>query len=323
MTSELLPQSVSFHLRPDSGVPPYLQLVQQIRQAVRMGVLDVGDRLPTVKEVVAELAINPNTVQKAYRELEHEGLVEGRQGVGTFVARRPEGPPAGHTGPARPRPAQVGGVRPGRGHGRRGDGSAPARDAARDEGGRGRMSATAAVETTGLGKRYRQLWALQDCSLQVPPGRVTALLGPNGAGKTTLLRLLVGLAAPSAGSATVLGRAPDGSEEFLAAIGYLAQDVPLYKRLSAEDHIALGVHLNAHWDADGARDRLARLQRADGPAGRHPLGGPAGPGRAWVSPWPSSPDSCSSTSRWRRSTRWPAASSSRRSARRWPTAGSR
>ncbi len=95
MTSELLPQSVSFHLRPDSGVPAYLQLVQQIRQAVRMGVLDVGDRLPTVKEVVAELAINPNTVQKAYRELEHEGLVEGRQGVGTFVARRPEGPPPG------------------------------------------------------------------------------------------------------------------------------------------------------------------------------------------------------------------------------------
>ena len=84
---------MSFHLRTDSGVPPYLQIAQQIRQAVRRGVLDVGDRLPTVKEVVAELAINPNTVQKAYRELEHEGIVEGKQGVGTFVARRPEGPP--------------------------------------------------------------------------------------------------------------------------------------------------------------------------------------------------------------------------------------
>jgi len=60
-----------------------------------MGVLDVGDKLPTVKEVVAELAINPNTVLKAYRELEHEGIVEGRQGVGTFVCRRPEGPPPG------------------------------------------------------------------------------------------------------------------------------------------------------------------------------------------------------------------------------------
>ncbi len=95
MTSELLSRSLTFHLRTDSGVPPDLQLVQQIRQAVRTGVLEVGDRLPTVKEVVGELAINPNTVQKAYRELEHEGLVEGRQGVGTFVARRPEGPPPG------------------------------------------------------------------------------------------------------------------------------------------------------------------------------------------------------------------------------------
>ena len=115
------------------------------------------------------------------------------------------------------------------------------------------------VETSGLGKQYGQLWALQDCSVEVPPGRVTALLGPNGAGKTTLLRLLVGLASPSAGSARVLGRSPDGSEEFLADIGYLAQDVPLYKRLSAEDHIRLGAHLNARWDGKGARDRLARL----------------------------------------------------------------
>jgi GntR family transcriptional regulator len=74
-------------------VPPYLQLVQQIKQALRMGILDVGDELPTVKEVGAEVATNPNTVMKAYWELEQEGLVEGRQGVGTFVARRPSGPP--------------------------------------------------------------------------------------------------------------------------------------------------------------------------------------------------------------------------------------
>src|ERR1700733_12504345 len=95
MTSELLPQAVTFHLRSDSGVPAYFQLAREGPQAGGMGVLDVGDQLPTVKEVVAELAINPNTVQKAYRELEHEGLVEGRQGVGTFVARRPNGPPPG------------------------------------------------------------------------------------------------------------------------------------------------------------------------------------------------------------------------------------
>jgi len=70
-----------------------MQLAQQVRQAIRMGALDVGDKLPTVKEVVAEVAVNPNTVMKAYWQLEHEGLVEGRQGVGTFVSRRPSGPP--------------------------------------------------------------------------------------------------------------------------------------------------------------------------------------------------------------------------------------
>src|SRR5580700_443265 len=93
MTRELLRQTISFQLSSDSGVPAYMQLVQQIKQALRMGILEVGDQLPTVKEVVAEVAINPNTVMKAYWELEHEGLVEGRQGVGTFVSRRPDGPP--------------------------------------------------------------------------------------------------------------------------------------------------------------------------------------------------------------------------------------
>jgi GntR family transcriptional regulator len=95
VTREVRKESISFHLRSDSGVPAYLQLAQQVRQAVRMGVLEVGDKLPTVKEVVAQVAINPNTVMKAYWELEREGLVEGRQGVGTFVSRRPSGPPSG------------------------------------------------------------------------------------------------------------------------------------------------------------------------------------------------------------------------------------
>jgi len=84
---------ISFRVDGRSGVPPYLQLVQQVRQALRMGVLDVGDQLPTVREVVAEVAVNPNTVLKAYRDLEREGLVEARAGQGTFVRRRPTGPP--------------------------------------------------------------------------------------------------------------------------------------------------------------------------------------------------------------------------------------
>ena len=76
---------IEFHLNSTSGVPPYLQLVHQVRQAIRLGLLNEGDRLPTVKDVVARLAINPNTVLKAYRELEHQGLAAARPGVGTFV----------------------------------------------------------------------------------------------------------------------------------------------------------------------------------------------------------------------------------------------
>ena len=78
---------IEFHLDARSGVSPYLQLVQQVRQAIRLGLLVEGDQLPTVKDVVAKVAINPNTVLKAYRELEHDGLVAARPGVGTFVTR--------------------------------------------------------------------------------------------------------------------------------------------------------------------------------------------------------------------------------------------
>jgi len=76
---------IEFHLDQRSGLSPYLQLVRQVRQALRLGLLREGDQLPTVKEVVGRLAINPNTVLKAYRELEHDGLVAARPGVGTFV----------------------------------------------------------------------------------------------------------------------------------------------------------------------------------------------------------------------------------------------
>jgi GntR family transcriptional regulator len=78
---------IEFRVDTRSGVPPYRQLVQQVRQALRLGMLAEGDQLPTVKEVVAQVAVNPNTVLKAYRELEHEGLAEGRPGQGTFVTR--------------------------------------------------------------------------------------------------------------------------------------------------------------------------------------------------------------------------------------------
>jgi GntR family transcriptional regulator len=77
--------SIAFRLDPQSGVPTYQQLVRQVEQALRLGALTPGDQLPTVKDVVASLAINPNTVLKAYRELEHKGLAAGRPGQGTYV----------------------------------------------------------------------------------------------------------------------------------------------------------------------------------------------------------------------------------------------
>lgn len=120
------------------------------------------------------------------------------------------------------------------------------------------LPGTAPVRTSGLAKRYRKVCALSDCTVTVPEGRISALIGSNGAGKTTLLRLLAGLAAPTAGEVTVNGTRPRQDPGFLAGIGFLAQEIPLYRRLSAEDHIRAGAHLRAapgrghvtlHWES--------------------------------------------------------------------------
>ena len=92
---------IEFHLDARSGVAPYLQIVQQVRHALRLGLLEVGDQLPTVKDVVGRLAINPNTVLKAYRELEHEGLAAARPGIGTFVTAALGGATLAAQGPLR------------------------------------------------------------------------------------------------------------------------------------------------------------------------------------------------------------------------------
>jgi ABC-2 type transport system ATP-binding protein len=117
----------------------------------------------------------------------------------------------------------------------------------------------AVIQTRGLTKRYRKLTALTDCSITVPEGRISALIGPNGAGKTTLLRVLAGLAKPTGGDVAVLGGTPRQDPAFLAEVGFLAQELPLYRRLSAEDHINLGAHLNPRWDAASVRQRLGSL----------------------------------------------------------------
>jgi ABC-2 type transport system ATP-binding protein len=115
------------------------------------------------------------------------------------------------------------------------------------------------LETRDLGKRYKRAWALRNCSLRLPAGRVAGLVGPNGAGKTTLLHLTMGLLHPNEGSVRVLGESPDGNAELLARVGFVAQDTPLYAGFTSDALIAMGRHLNPRWDATLARDRLGNL----------------------------------------------------------------
>ena len=118
---------------------------------------------------------------------------------------------------------------------------------------------TTVIWTRGLVKQFRRVTALSDCDVTVPEGRICALIGPNGAGKTTLLRLLSGLARPTAGEMQVLGGTPRQDPAFLAEVGFLAQQIPLYRRFTAEEHISIGAHLNRRWDAALVRDRLTSL----------------------------------------------------------------
>jgi ABC-2 type transport system ATP-binding protein len=115
---------------------------------------------------------------------------------------------------------------------------------------------TAVIETERLGKRYGRQWALADCTLSVPAGRVVGLVGPNGAGKSTLLNLTAGLLAPTTGTLRVLGGPPPARPAQLARVGFLAQDAPVYAGLSVADHLTLGARLNPGWDAEFARRRI-------------------------------------------------------------------
>jgi ABC-2 type transport system ATP-binding protein len=118
---------------------------------------------------------------------------------------------------------------------------------------------TAVLETRGLGKRYRRTWALSECSLQIPAGRVVGLVGPNGAGKSTLLNLAVGLLAPTAGTIEVLGGVPARGPDELGRVGFVAQDTPTYPSLTVDEHLRLGARLNPGWDRTLADARIDDL----------------------------------------------------------------
>ena len=135
---------------------------------------------------------------------------------------------------------------------------------------------TPAVETDGLGKRYRRRWAVRECTLSVPQGRVVGLVGPNGAGKTTLLQLAAGLLSPTAGTISVLGERSDEGRAPLAEVGFVAQDTPAYAGLSVAQHLRMGAAMNPRWDQALAAQRVDRL----GLVGRQKAGSLSGGQRA-------------------------------------------
>jgi ABC-2 type transport system ATP-binding protein len=118
---------------------------------------------------------------------------------------------------------------------------------------------TAIIETRGLGKQFGRKWALQNCTIAIPGGKVVGLVGPNGAGKTTLLNLAVGLLAPSCGTITVLGGRPGDGPAQLEKVGFVAQDTPTYASLSVAKHLRMGAYLNANWDQEMAARRIEHL----------------------------------------------------------------
>ncbi len=117
----------------------------------------------------------------------------------------------------------------------------------------------AAIQASGLGKQYRRAWALRDCTLAIPEGHVAGLVGPNGAGKTTLLRLAAGMLTPTRGTITILGQRPAAGPAQLARVGFVAQDTPVYSRMTVADHLRLGDWLNPGWDGHLARRRISQL----------------------------------------------------------------
>jgi ABC-2 type transport system ATP-binding protein len=118
---------------------------------------------------------------------------------------------------------------------------------------------TVAVQTTALSKRYGRKWALRDCTLAVPEGKVVGLVGPNGAGKTTLLQLIGGLLEPTSGAICVLGGRPGATRAQLQRVGFVAQDAPTYANLSVDKHLRMGAYLNSTWDREFAERRVEQL----------------------------------------------------------------
>ncbi len=261
---------IEFRLDPASGVPTYLQLVHQVEHTLRLGYLKPGDQLPKVRDVVASLAINPNTVSKAYHELETKGLIEGRPGQGTFILA---------TLSQVALPELTGLRRSLRGW------LAKADTAGLDESGIAALVASelrdfyerlgisaprgaATATRRGLLERHRgkrpgqALWQHLGSPrlLARDPSRSRGRAGrPEWVGQDHVVKPGGRPREPSAGGVTVLGGRQPGSPVALDGIAFVAQDTPLYKNLSVVDMLHLTRNLNRRFDQASAQSRLAEL----------------------------------------------------------------
>ena len=231
--------AIAFRLDPRSGVPTYLQLVQQVEHALLLGYLAPGDQLPKVRDVVAKLAINPNTVLEGVSGAGEQGARRGRPGQGTFVeatltrSRFPSSPSCGA------RSCLGRGSRRGRVRRRRHGGVVRER-AAGISGAPGRQAAARRVASRRGGSSHerhrdarprqavRRTWALQDCTLAIPSGRRRARR-PERGGQVHVAQPGGRTHHADAGEVTVLGGVPAGSLPALDGIAFVAQDMPLYR----------------------------------------------------------------------------------------------
>jgi ABC-2 type transport system ATP-binding protein len=213
--------------------PIYQQIAEQLRAAIMSGEAPPGTELPSMRKLAAELRVSVITTKRAYEELEREGFLETSPGKGSYVAQ----PDRELLREARLREVE--------GHLERAVGAARAAGADRKT-----------VE--GLGKRYAK-FELSGVSFRLERGSVMGLIGPNGAGKTTTIRLLMGLCAPSAGRASVLGGDPARDRRLLDRVGFVYEDTAFYGSLSARANARFLARVYSAWDEAGFRSLLAEL----------------------------------------------------------------
>ena len=273
---------IEFQLDPASGVATYLQLVQQVRQALRLGMLEPGDQLPTAQQVVAKLAINPNTVLKAYRELEREGLVRARPGHGHVRGRRRSRAP---TPPRRPAPsvdcsawlrtARAAGLDPDE---HRGDLSTPP---FRNRSPRRRRMTAVSCETAGSASGTGAGGRCRDCTLRSRPAGSSGWSARTAPARRPCCTWPSGCWRRPPGRSRCSAARPAGGPAQLARVGFVAQDTPDLRRLSASPTTCAWARGSTRPGTRSWREqRIERLGLDPRAEGRHAVRRPAGAARA-------------------------------------------